>query len=152
LKSDLIKLEQEALALRNSGNLKRAAELFASIVAENPDYEHGECFYNLAGCYEDLGELNRAEENYRRALDHEPKNPYFLGGYASFLFLHRDARSAFAEYRKLWKVEHYSGNTAQAEKALLGLRELGKRLGLSDQELTQEIESDNDPESQKTTK
>lgn len=126
----------------NTGQKKRAAELFSAIVSEQPDWEHGEAFYSLACCYEDLGELDNAEESYRRALQYEPKNPYFLGGYASFLYLHRDSQSAFEEYLKLWKVESHSGNKVQAEKTMIGLRELGKRLGLSDRELTQKIESD----------
>ena len=125
----------------NSGNLERAVELFTVIVNENPGYEHGECFHNLAGCYEDLGELDKAEENYRRALEYEPKNPIFLGGYAAFLYLHRDPQAAFEEYLKLWKLEYSSGNKAQAENAMLGLRELGRRLGLTDEELTQRLEA-----------
>jgi Flp pilus assembly protein TadD len=110
------------------------------IVKENPGYEHGSCFHDLAGCYEDLGELDKAEENYRRALEYEPKNPIFLGGYASFLYLHRDPQSAFEEYLKLWKLENCSGNKAQADKTMPGLRELSKRLGLTDKELRQRLQ------------
>ena len=141
MESHLVKLEQEALALMNAGKKEQAAELFSAIVKERPDWEHGEAFYSLACCYEDLGELDKAEESYRRALEYEPKNPYFLGGYASFLYLHRDPQSAFEEYLKLWKLEHSSGNKAQADKTMLGLRELSNRLGLTDEELTQRLEA-----------
>src|SRR5713101_2028982 len=91
MKSHLIETDRKALQLRNTGHLKEAAELFATIVKEQPDWEHGTAFYNLAGCYEDLGELTLAEQCYRDALRYEPKNPHFLGGLASFIYLHGDA-------------------------------------------------------------
>jgi tetratricopeptide (TPR) repeat protein len=141
MSSDLVKLEREALALMNEGKNKRAAELFSKIVKERPDWEHGHGFYNLAGCYEDLGDLDKAEENYRRALEYNAQDEIFLGGYASFLYLHRDPQSAFEEYLKLWKLECSSGNKVQAEKTMLGLRELSKRLRLTPEEFTQRLEA-----------
>src|SRR5436190_21573905 len=96
MKSHLIDIERKALQLRNTGQLKEAAELFAVIVKEQPDWEHGMAFYNLAYCYEDLGELALAEKCYRDALRYEPTNPYFTGGLASFLYLHGDTDEAFA--------------------------------------------------------
>lgn len=141
MKSNLVQLEKDALALMNAGQKGKAAELFSAIVEERPDWEHGEAFYHLASCYEDIGELRKAEENYRRALEFEPKNPYFLGGYASFLYLHGDPQSAFEEYLKLWKLEDSGGNKIQADKTLPGLRELSKRLELTDEELTERLET-----------
>src|SRR2546426_1005955 len=100
MESDLVKLETEALASRNAGDQKRAVELLSAIVTEQPDWEHGEAFCDLAGCYEDLGEFDKAEESYRRAIDYGPANPYFWGGYASFLYLHRDPQTAFDAHLK----------------------------------------------------
>jgi len=133
MKSDLVKLEQDALKLMNSGKKAEAAELFSAIIKEQPSWEHGEAFYNLAVCYEDLGELHKAAENYLQALKYEPRNPYFLGGYASYLYLHGEPNAAFEAYLRLWRFE---GNEQEsADKTLLVLRELSKRLKISDQEL-----------------
>jgi Flp pilus assembly protein TadD len=105
VKTDLRELEEQALALMNRGEKAKATELFKAIIRKRPDWENGEAFYDVAGCQEDLGELDKASENYRRALEYEPRNPYFLGGYASFLYLHGDPRSAFEQHLRLWEIE-----------------------------------------------
>jgi Flp pilus assembly protein TadD len=133
VKTDLRELEEQALVLMNRGEKAKAAELFKAIIRERPDWEHGEAFYDLAGCQEDLGELDKASESYRRALEYEPRNPYFLGGYASFLYLHGDPKSAFEQHLSLWEIER--NNEDSSAKIMNALRELSKRLGLSDQEL-----------------
>ena len=139
MKSHLIALDQQALALRNSGRLAEAAELFAAIVKEQPDWEHGTAFYNLAGCYEDLGELGLAEQCYRDALRQEPKNPHFLGGFAAFLYLHGDADKAFAAYLELLEVERAAGNQRGVETATTALRTLGRKMGLSEQAVAKKM-------------
>ena len=82
----LAELERKAIEFRNSGHLEKAAEIFSTIVKEQPDWEHGMGFYDLAVCYEDLGRLDSAQESYEAAIRYEPANPIFLGGLASFLF------------------------------------------------------------------
>ncbi len=63
MKSHLIETDRKALQLRNTGHLKEAAELFATIVKEQPDWEHGTAFYNLACCYE-KGSVNEIVISY----------------------------------------------------------------------------------------
>lgn len=120
-------LERKGLQLRNAGQLKEAAELFAAIVKEQPDWEQGTGFYNLACCYEDLGELALAEKCFRAALQYEPRNSYFLGGLASFLYLHGDIDKAFASYLTLLEVERESGDQRGIATAMTGLQSLGKK-------------------------
>jgi tetratricopeptide (TPR) repeat protein len=139
MEHSLIKLEQEALALMNAGNFKQAAELFSTIIRSNPEYEHGMCFYNLAGCYEDLGEYEKAEECYRRALQYVPTDQIRLGGYASFLYLHGAPHQAFDVYLSLFKLERTTGNKGEAEKTELVLKDLARKIGLADEALAEKI-------------
>jgi tetratricopeptide (TPR) repeat protein len=135
----LITLEQKGLELRKAGRLAEAAEIFAIIVKEQPDWEHGTGFYNLATCYEDLGELALAEQGYREALRYEPKNPYFLGGLASFLYLHGDTNQAFASHLDLLEVERASGNQRGMQITRIALEALGKKMGLKEEDIARRI-------------
>ena len=139
MKSHLLTIEHEARNLRKAGKLKEAAELFSSIIREEPNWEHGEAFYELACCYEDIGQLNSAEECYQKALSINAKNPYFLGGYASFLYLHRDPNVAFAAYVELLQVESRNKNENAVKTVMIALRALGGRIGLSDQTISDKI-------------
>jgi Flp pilus assembly protein TadD len=132
----LIDLERKACNLRSAGRLKEAAEIFKLIVRERPDWEHGAAVYGLADCHEDLGEFQLAEARYREALRYGPTNPIFLGGYASFLYLHGDARQAFESYLDLLIVERANRNQMGIENAIVALRSLGKRMGLSQDEIS----------------
>lgn len=85
MRHHLLDLKRKALDFRSSGRLREAAELFSAILKEQPDWEHGAGYYDLAGCYEDLGQFELAEECYNAALRYQPANPYFLCGLASFL-------------------------------------------------------------------
>jgi Flp pilus assembly protein TadD len=131
MKSDLINLEKKALALRNAGRLSEAVELFSTIVKEQPDWEHGAAFYNLACCYEDLGELVLAERCYGDALRYQPKNPIFLGGFASFLYLHGDPQKAFDTHLTLLEIENSNGAKDRVNSIALALNPLGEKIGLS---------------------
>lgn len=143
MKAHLVEMERKALQLRNAGQLKEAAELFAAIVKEQPDWEHGTGFYDLACCYEDLGEFALADKCFHDALRYEPKNPYFIGGLASFLYLHGDTDKAFAAYLALLEVEQTSGNQKGIETATTALRSLGKKMGLSEETLSKQIGATN---------
>jgi tetratricopeptide (TPR) repeat protein len=135
----LIDLERRALGFQNSGQFEEAAKLFSAIVKEQPDWEHGTGFYNLAGCYEDLGKLELAEECYNAALRYEPANPYFLGGLASFLCLHGEPEKAFNAYLELRRVEKMNRNEKEVESLTTPLMVLGKKMGLSESEVTERI-------------
>jgi Flp pilus assembly protein TadD len=135
----LIELERKAFELRTAGRLKEAAEALALIVRERPDWEQGAAVYSLANCHEDLGELELAETLYREALRYGPTSPIFLGGYASFLYLHGEARSAFASFLELLAVERMNRNPAGVQNAMVALQTLGRKLGLSSHEVSAKI-------------
>jgi Flp pilus assembly protein TadD len=136
----LVELEQRALDFRNSGHLEEAAKLFSKIVKEQPDWEHGMGFYNLAGCYEDLGRLELAEEYYNAALRFEPANPIYLGGLASFLYLHGEPEKAFSTHLELLRVEKMNKHESGIESLILASRALGKKMELSESEVTERID------------
>jgi Flp pilus assembly protein TadD len=127
----LVDLERKAFELRNAGRMQEAAEVLSVIVRVRPDWEHGAAVYSLASCYEDLGDLEQAENRYRQALRYGPASPIFLGGYASFLYLHGEARKAFASFLRLLIVERANRNQAGVRNALVALQSLGRKMGLS---------------------
>lgn len=95
---NLIELEGLALSHIEKNEFQTAAELLNELILEDPDWEHGNAQYSLACCYEELGQLQKANEHYLNALKLESKNPYFLGGYASFLELYGDPTQALETY------------------------------------------------------
>jgi Flp pilus assembly protein TadD len=135
----LIELERKAFELRTAGRLKEAADTLSAIVRERPDWEHGAAMYSLANCYEDLGDLEQAESRYREALRYGPKSPIFLGGYASFLYVHGEARRAFASFLELLIVERLNRNQAGVQNAMVALQTLGRKIGLSAQDVSARI-------------
>jgi tetratricopeptide (TPR) repeat protein len=135
----LIELEQKALSLQNAGKFKEAADLFAEIVKELPDWEHGRGFYCLANNYEDSGQLEKAEQAYKSALRYQPAYEIFLGGYASFLYLHGDPERAFNAHLELLEVERIEKHDDAMERTTNALRALGKKMGLSDAEIENRI-------------
>lgn len=139
IKSHLIDIEFRALQFRKAGKFKEAAELFAAIVKEQPDWEHGTGFYNLALCYEDMGELALAEQCFGAALRYEPKNQYFLGGFASFLYLHGDPDKAFNSYLELLEIESANKDQKGVESVTTALRTLGKKMGMPEEAVTEKI-------------
>lgn len=141
MKTDLINLERKALALQKEGQLREAIELFSSIAKEQPDWEHGGVFYNLACCHEDLGEFELAERCYSDALRYQPKNPIFLGGYASFLFLHGDSQKAFDAHLTLLEIENSNGSKDRVKSIAMALNSLGEKIGLSRPAVTTKIKS-----------
>jgi len=133
MKSHLIDLERRALQFQKCGQLKEAIGLFTAIVNEQPDWEHGSAFYNLACSYEDLGEFALAEQCFGDALKYEPNNPYFLGGLASFLYLHGDPVKAFEAYLNLLNVERINSNARGIEASMAALSALGNKIGMSEE-------------------
>lgn len=137
MRSLLVELEKEGLELLNQGNIAQAADIFAEIISKRPDYEHGMCCYDLAGCLEDLGDFEKAEENYRKAIKYDPNDSIRLGGYASFLYLHGDPQQAFDAHLRLLFLQREQGETV--ENTILALKTLGNRLGLSENEVERQI-------------
>jgi len=141
MRSHLVKLEQEALALKNAGKKEEAAQLYSAIVTERPDWEHGLTFYNLAGCLEDLGQLEQAEKSYQSAIEYGPSNPIIWGGYASFLYLHGDPKDAMEAHLKLLSLERASSqpDTEEIEHIKVALVSLADKLGMSREDLNDQI-------------
>ena len=135
----LVDLERRAFDARNAGNIEEAAELFSALVKVQPDWEHGTGFYNLAGCYEDLGRLNLAEECYNAALRYQPANRDFLGGLASFLYLYGEPERAFDAYLTALEVDRIGNDFEGVASATTALHALGKKLGFSEAEVTERI-------------
>lgn len=137
----LVELEQQALKLKNQGDFRAAIELYKKIVEENPNYEFGACFYDMACCYEDLGELKKARENYLKAIEYNDEDPIKLGGYASFLYLHGDAREALEAHLKLLgREKKWGSNTFNTSNTLIAIKALAQKIGLTDEELSKLIE------------
>jgi Flp pilus assembly protein TadD len=146
MKHYLINMEKQAFSLFQKRNFAQAATVFKAIVADQPDWEHGMGWYNLAGCYEDLGNFPQARECYEHALQYGRGNPVILGGYASFLYLHGDAQDAFDQHLALFRLEKRSftqerqaGDPKKLESIQRMLLNLGKQIGLSEEEVKEKI-------------
>jgi len=140
MKHHLVNLEAQAYALKSSGRNTEAAELFAQIVKEQPDWEHGTAFHLLAQCYEDSGQLGLAEENYRAALRYEPENDIFLGGLASFLYLHGKPEGAFSAFVEVLDAYKSAGNAEGTNSCMIALETLGERIGWNKTAIAARIE------------
>lgn len=129
----LAEYEKEAFEARGRKEYQRAISLYEKIVKENPKWEHGQAFCNLAGCYEDIGELEKAEKNYLAALNIQPEYYIFVANYAAFLYLHKEPQIAFDWYLKLLKIEINisSAENQQLDNIKTALLELGEKLGWS---------------------
>jgi tetratricopeptide (TPR) repeat protein len=127
----LVELEKKALQAMNLGDFTHAIKLYEEIVRENPQWEHGQAFYDLALCYENIGDLQKAEENYLRALEIQPKYYIFVGGYAEFLEQHGDPRAAFEFFAKLFR----DGDAPDLDIIKSKLHILGARIGWKDDEV-----------------
>ena len=136
----LVEMERRARALRDAGDLKGAIELFSAIVERQPDWEHGMCYYEIAGCYEDLGEIAKAEPFYRKALIFDPENEIYMGGLASFLYLHGRPQDAFDSYLELMRRYALHGMEARIEKAKPALMTLGEKLGMTHDQVMSRVQ------------
>ena len=138
---ELIDRENRAMAYIETGDNEKAAAEYEALLQEFPEWHNGRGWYNLAGCYEDLGRLKEAESAYRRGIPYDPNNPLLVGGLASFLCVHGNARESYEQHLKLLSINSQNGDEGAAADNRLVLRELGKRLGLSDGSIEQAIVS-----------
>jgi tetratricopeptide (TPR) repeat protein len=136
---DLVNLEQRALDLQNSGRHAEAATLFSLIVQVEPDWEHGAAWFNLAGCHEELGRLPLAEQCYREALRYEPESRDFLGGLASFLYLHGSPEEAFDAYLRALRADQVNRDEDGVARCVTALKALGQKLGWSETSVLERI-------------
>lgn len=82
---DVRQKEQQALAAQIEGDFERAIMIWNQILAAYPDWEHGFTHYNLAGCYEEAGQIDLAIETYRTAIKISPKDPMFSDALKSLM-------------------------------------------------------------------
>lgn len=133
----LIQLEKTGLEALKEGNYKEAISCFKKIINIHPNYEHGSCFYDLACAYEDIGKLDLAKENYEKALEYRPDDKIFLGGYASFLYLHGPPIEAFNAYIKIFRLENNLGGPT--DDLVIALKNLGRKINLSEDMIEEKI-------------
>lgn len=124
-----------AVKLRASGKCAEAVEAWVSLLVWIPEDLQASVHDALAGCYEDLGQFEKAESHAQKALEIEPKNSSYIGNYASFLYLHGDPTRALTEY--LNALQAYTADFGKDARKRLApaIRELGRRLGLSNEEV-----------------
>jgi Tfp pilus assembly protein PilF len=134
-----LNLESSALEAIRLRKPDAAVPLLKQIISVDPAWSHGAAHYNLAGCYEDVGEIENARVHYEEALRISPGNDLFMGGYASFLYLHGMPREALTAHLRL--IEAYSINDLENEVAAVrpALVALAKKLDWSDVQLEQEV-------------
>ncbi|MEZ5901335.1 MAG: tetratricopeptide repeat protein [Hyphomicrobiaceae bacterium] len=128
-------MEAKALSCQSSGDWKRAVELFEAIVAQQPDWEHGLAWSNLAGCYEELNELPAARNAYEQAMKFSRRDLMIWGNFASFLFLHGDIKEAFDEHLRLYGAAVQGGDADTAQTVILALQTLAPKLGWTNEDI-----------------
>lgn len=139
MKKHLVDLEKRAFEFKNSGRLREASCFLEQILEEEPHWEHGYGAYLLAECYEEQGDFGKAQIAYERAVETNPSDPVFAGGYAAFLLLHGDASKAFDSHLRLYSIEIAQGDRNGAASTMIALKELGSRLGLSQEVIEDRI-------------
>lgn len=90
---DLRALEADAFAAQRSEDWPAALALWTRILASQPNWECGYGYYNQADCYTRLGQLDSAEEAYRRAILVAPEDSLFS-----------DTLESLVEARKLGRI------------------------------------------------
>src|SRR4029077_3604320 len=139
MNSHLVDLEQRAIELKNAGKLKEAAHIFREIVEQQPDWEHGTAWYNLAECHENLQDYESAESYYGKALKYEPRNPYFLGGLGALLYAKSEFARAFDVHLTLLEIEQASGSKGGVSRTTTALKAIGQKMGLSGAEIESRV-------------
>jgi tetratricopeptide (TPR) repeat protein len=118
-----------AIKLRTEGRVAEAARQYEALLHEYPYFENGHANYDLAGCYEDLGEYAKADRQNREGLSADPQNLMFLGGLASFTLLHGDPNESLQLHLKLLQEDDKYRNPAAREELLTVIRDLAVRTG-----------------------
>jgi len=142
---ELMAIEQRAIQLQTHGQYLDAIPLWEELVAAAPKWDHGSAWHSLAACCEDAGEFQEAEVAYLRAIEIEPSNWIYIGGYASFLYLHGEANEAFEQHLRLIRTKLADGVADAQNRFQPVLDELGRRLGLNQPELDRRIQENVEP-------
>ena len=133
--SHLLRLHEQSRSLQDAGRTREAAAVLRDLLDLQPDWEHGGGWYDLAGWYEDLGDIEEARQAYRRALVYSPHDSHFAGGYASFEHLHGNPQLALELHLNHVRIERRMKSAAGYDRAVRGLRAAAARAGLEDSEV-----------------
>ncbi len=82
---------EEALKLYNEKEYQKALDIFSSILETTED--NAEIYNNIATCYLQLGDLEKAEKNYLKAQSLNPKIPQVYVNLADIYFKQNDIDS-----------------------------------------------------------
>jgi tetratricopeptide (TPR) repeat protein len=77
MSEDLRETETRALKAQKVGDFGAAIDLWRAIIEIQPNWEHGYAHYYLADCYTRIGEFDKAEQEYKAAIQLEPQNEMF---------------------------------------------------------------------------
>lgn len=128
---NLLSIEKRAMSALNAGNFDCAITFFRELLKAQPDYEHGLPHYYLAHALEETGDIKAAREEHEKALSFSPDDPIWLGGYASFLYLHGAPNEAIDAYVRLAKAERLLNPKADVSDIAQALAALAEKAGLS---------------------
>jgi Flp pilus assembly protein TadD len=63
---NVVALHAQALRLMRDSQWKEAIAVLKSLLDQNPDYEHGAPWYDIACCHDELGEVAEARRSPAR--------------------------------------------------------------------------------------
>ncbi|MCH1430186.1 MAG: tetratricopeptide repeat protein [Chlamydiales bacterium] len=122
---------------------KLAVECYRTITIISPDNDLGLCFIKLAQAYEKLGDLDEAEEAFRRSLeDFFPDDYEKLEAYASFLIRNRPLEKAIKGYLNVARVARLLNDSEKRQKNCLIIFEIGEKIGWSKEEIQEVIDKE----------
>ena len=81
----------KAIEFYNKGEYKEAIDAFSVILEECPD--NAELYNNIALCYANLGDYEKAEKNYLKAQELNPKLPQIYINLADIYYRNKDMAS-----------------------------------------------------------
>ncbi len=87
---------QRAVTASNSGNQRKAIELYTQYIMKNPN--HAPAYSNRADAYKTVGDWKHAEEDYKHAISMSP-NPVMRTNYAVALREHGQKEQALEELK-----------------------------------------------------
>ena len=132
---DLLESNKKARMLMMQGRMREALLIWTQIVQEQPDWEGGSAYYEMAVCEEELGLYEEAREHFLGALRQQPEYEYFIRGYASFLYMHGDVAEALAQHLKLIHMMITLNRQSEAERITVAAKELARRLNTPQAEI-----------------
>ncbi|MCH1430191.1 MAG: tetratricopeptide repeat protein [Chlamydiales bacterium] len=129
-------------AMKNK-DYKLAVECYMTITTLFPDFDQGDPFVSLAQAYEKLGDLDKAEEAFRRSLeDFFPDDYEKLEAYASFLIRNRPLEKAIKGYLNVARVARLLNDSEKRQKNCLIIFEIGEKIGWSKEEIQEIIDKE----------